>query len=162
MLRKINTNDNVIKILSSIINNSNTQDIDSGLTKEDFLNQKLPTVNIDKEEDNHFVSIINSKDIKLSACAKLLNCVECTNAIMYYSNSFMKWHTNSDNPGKRIYYTYTVGESCFRYIDKNGNDIIDYDNVGWTAREFRVPEQGYLWHTIWTNKKRYAFGFNQR
>jgi hypothetical protein len=164
MFRNIDLNNSVVKILDSIINTCSVADIDRGISKKEFIDQKLPNTNLDWHDmkEGSFITIINIKDKKLAACAKLLNATECTNSIMYYSNSFMKWHTNSDNPGKRIYYTYTLGEACFRYIDADGNDIVDYDNIGWTAREFEIPKEGYLWHTIWSNKPRYAFGFNQK
>jgi hypothetical protein len=73
----------------------------------------------------------------------------------------MLWHTNSDDPGTRIYYTYSNKLSIFRYIDKDTGQIVDdIDNVGWTARKFDITDESNpFWHTIWTSSLRFSFGF---
>lgn len=161
MINLLKPHDDVIRILNKIISEDTTPIIDQGVTKEQFLSQLLPESNREKDpKENHFPIVYDRSNIRLSVCAKLLGADQCTNAILYQPHSMMEWHTNSDNPGTRIYYIYTEGESIFKYIDRQGAEIINRDNIGWTVREFTVPKEELLWHTIWTEKKRYAFGFN--
>ena len=84
----------------------------------------------------------------------------CTNYIAYPPNTIMAWHTNSDTPGVRTYYIYTERPGIFRYIDESGDTVDDYDNVGWTARSFKINPEKPLWHTVWSQGLRFAFGFN--
>jgi hypothetical protein len=163
MIRTLLPDENVIKILNKIIAEDVTIESDYGITKQEFFDQTLPNYDVHKDpKEHHYPLAISSTNIRLSVCAKILGADECTNAILYQPHSMMEWHTNSDNPGTRIYYVYTEGESIFRYIDLNGNEVLSYDNVGWTVREFTIPTDALLWHTIWTEKKRYAFGFNKK
>lgn len=77
----------------------------------------------------------------------------------YPKTGYMGWHTNSNKPCKRVYITYTDGQSFFRY--KKDNDIItDYDDVGITVREFDIPElPEQLWHCVGSYANRFSFGF---
>lgn len=158
----VEPNKNVIKILEHIISKNKVEPKDLGYTKEEFDSQTIPDEDYPDDEDrDKFVFITPNNTFELAACAKLLGATENTNSCFYNPNSFMKWHTNSINAGKRIYYSYSLGEAIFRYQDENGDIITEYDNVGeWTCREFEVPKEGYLWHTIWVKDGRYAFGFN--
>ena len=36
----------------------------------------------------------------------------------YPPTGYMSWHTNSNRPGKRLYITYSTGNSSFRYLNK--------------------------------------------
>lgn len=101
----------------------------------------------------------NSKQI--NTVMNILNANECTNTIIYPKNSMMKWHTNKDNPGKRIYITFSKTPGIFRYIDQKTNQIVDdYDYEGWTQREFFVNQETPLWHCVWASSIRFSFGFN--
>jgi hypothetical protein len=103
---------------------------------------------------------LDSKLIELGNVCQTLGASENTNLLVYGSNSCMGWHTNSDLPGDRIYYTFTTGTALFRYLDSNGRIVDDWDNINaWTVRKFSVQQQKPLWHTIWTEKIRFSFGF---
>jgi hypothetical protein len=91
----------------------------------------------------------------------ILGAHQCTNAIFYAANSCMPWHTNSDNPGKRIYIIYTQTPGIFRYKNPHTNEIVDdIDYVGWTQREFVVDKDNLLWHSVYSPGARFSFGFN--
>jgi len=165
MIEKLNGDDAIKKYLESVINKSAYMwkgIIPAKYTKVDFLNSTPPTENIETDNQRgvffniprHFI------EQEIVAVENLIG-GECTNHIVYPPMSIMKWHTNSNNPGLRTYYTYGVKESIFRYIDKNGNIIDDYDNKGWTVRRFKVDQENLLWHTIWSEGTRFAFGFNE-
>ena len=127
---------------------------------EDFINQPLPTEDVQKVGGD-FKAVANQSNKYVRAAIKLLGAEQSTNAVLYTPQSVMDWHTNSDLVGKRIYYSYTKGNAAFMYINNQGERVIDYDNMGdWTCREFDIKgADNPLWHTIWTEKERYAFGF---
>jgi hypothetical protein len=135
-----------------------------GMDKKHFYDKQVPSQDITNtitDTDNGFRIIYPKDGIKLVVCAKLIGARRCTNAVLYPEMSIMDWHTNSNDVGTRIYYTLTEGEAIFRYIDFDGIEKEDHDNVGmWTVRSFPISDKNLLWHTIWTEKKRYAFGFN--
>lgn len=83
------------------------------------------------------------------------------NVLLYSAPSTMSWHTNSDHGGRRVYLTYTYGQSVFRYLE--GGKVYDsYDEpFTWMAREFYLPEDknNLLWHTIATNSSRISIGY---
>lgn len=161
---KIKANNDVIKILNSIVCSDNTSVKNMGMYKKQFYEQQVPTQDITNptpDPNNGFTTIYPKNGIKVVACARLLGARRCTNALLYPEMSIMDWHTNSNDVGTRIYYTFTEGEAIFRYIDFDGIEKEDHDNVGmWTVRSFPISNKNLLWHTIWTEKKRYAFGFN--
>lgn len=161
---KIKPNNDVIKILNSIVRDDNTCVKNMGMHKKHFYAKQVPDQDITNpiaDIDNGFRLIYPKDGIKLVACVKLLGARRCTNALLYPAMSIMDWHTNSNDVGTRIYYTLTEGEAIFRYIDFDGIEKEDHDNVGtWTVRSFPISDKNLLWHTIWTEKKRYAFGFN--
>lgn len=128
-------------------------------TVEDFLKIEVPTINVDRDCDLNANHIRGPSNKLVSAAGHLLGADQCTNAILYPPMSIMSWHTNLDMPGLRTYYTYTEGRAIFRYY-LNGEYYEDEDNIGWTARQFVIDPEKPLWHTIWTEKPRYAFGFN--
>ena len=80
----------------------------------------------------------------------------------YYPNKgYMGWHTNWNQPNKRLYITYASEDkiSFFRYF-KNGEIVTCYDNKGITIREFDIPEPpNYFWHCVGSECDRYSFGF---
>jgi hypothetical protein len=83
------------------------------------------------------------------------------NAVVYNPMSFMRWHTNSNSPGLRHYFTYTTGRAIFRWRHPKTGEIFDeIDGKGWTYRTFVISPTQPVWHTIWTEKVRLSFGFN--
>tara|TARA_B110000902_G_C14159019_1_gene532505 strand:+ start:614 stop:1120 length:507 start_codon:yes stop_codon:yes gene_type:complete len=86
-----------------------------------------------------------------------------TNAMVYGPMSCMFWHTNSDLIGIRTYYTLSLDKSVFRYKDVDTGEIKeDWDDYGWTAREFEITEANPLWHSVWTAGRRFSFGFTRQ
>jgi hypothetical protein len=166
MIQKLEPNKNVIKALSSHIQKTQYQwsRVPSGsVTRELFDAQELPTRDLTGgyflDGSTHTHLAIMAPKHELNPLAELVGANENTNLIVYGANSCMGWHTNSDMPGDRIYYTFTLGKAIFRYVNQNGQIIDDIDNSGWTVRKFPVQKDPLLWHTIWTEKIRFSFGF---
>jgi len=131
----------------------------SPIAKEQFMSIAVPSEELHKDSKHEFRGLLNDK--QRNTIANLFDLGTCTNAMVYPPMSYMEWHTNSDMPGVRTYYTYTEKEAVFRYVDPNtGNIVDDYDNIGWTRRSFTIDPQRPLWHTIWTEGVRFSFGFN--
>ena len=74
----------------------------------------------------------------------------------------MGWHTNSNTPGRRVYISYSseANVNSFNYV-KNGKIIKDYDDAGWTAREFIVSDapDKLFWHAVDAQIARISMGF---
>lgn len=86
-----------------------------------------------------------------------------SNAIVYNPMSFMPWHTNSNAPGRRHYFTYTQGEAMFRWQHPiTGQTHEEIEIPGWTYRTFVISPSTHLWHTIWTAQTRLSFGFRSK
>lgn len=82
------------------------------------------------------------------------------NAMIYSPMSGMYWHTNSNFPGTRLYYTFSLDKAVFRYKDPATGEIHeDWDDTGWTVRQFDVQEDPLFWHSIWAAGRRFSFGF---
>lgn len=129
-------------------------------TEEEFRSIPLPKSVVFRDTKAEFFPyIVDRQDKFISAAGHLIGADRCSNAIIYPAMSIMDWHTNTDMPGIRTYYTYTEGRAIFRYY-LDGEYHEDEDNIGWTARQFTIDPKAPLWHTIWTEKPRYAFGFN--
>ncbi len=83
---------------------------------------------------------------------------------MYGENGGMSWHTNRDQPGLRVYfsYAYKPNSSYFRYQDPETQEIItDWDGEGWEARVFEINHERHFWHCVGTTSaKRFSAGFN--
>lgn len=136
---------------------------DNGNTKQEFLDAKIPDVDVPHPEtptpnfcyDKDFIieDRIEARILLRQWCRKNGG-KQLTNSIVYKPNTLMKWHTNSDNKGIRRYYTYTNGSAWFAYQDENGKIVYDQDNKGWTIREFETP----VWHSIFTENIRFSFG----
>ena len=80
----------------------------------------------------------------------------------YPPTGYMSWHTNSNAPGKRVYITYSNGNSSFRYLDSDNKVQEDPDNVDApTFREFDIPEEpNRMWHCVRSEDgDRISFGF---
>ena len=100
-------------------------------------------------------------DNLMGKAAELLGCSEITNGMVYGAGSYLDWHTDTHNTGTRIYYTFSKGESIFKYRDVNTGVITSItDTAGWVARKFDItPRTKPLWHSVWTEKQRFSFGF---
>lgn len=168
MTIKIEINPSVTDILSLVITNAKEdwiRIVKSNTSFDDFNNQSFPTTDTMVGEwiNDSARSTIPGGEIKydaIQAAQDIIGADNCSNCIIYQANSAMGWHTNSDNPGTRIYYTYTLGNAIFRFKDHSDNIVDDYDNYGWTARSFHIDSTKPLWHTIWTDQIRFSFGFN--
>ena len=91
----------------------------------------------------------------------ILGAKEVTNALVYSPLSAMAWHTNSNIEGTRLYYTFSLSNSVFKWKDPNTGQIHeDWDERGWTARQFTISKENPLWHCIWTEGRRFSFGYN--
>lgn len=90
----------------------------------------------------------------------LLDAEEMRNATVYAPGNPMLWHTNSDAPGKRLYFVYNQEPgSLFAYVDEYGTVQYEPEPSGWSAREFTIPEEGLFWHAVWAKGVRVCFGF---
>jgi len=63
------------------------------------------------------------------------------------------WHTNSDNPGHRMYLVWAEedNKSFFKWKDPNTGEIITkWEKKGWNVNKFEAP----MWHCLgsWTNR----------
>jgi hypothetical protein len=106
--------------------------------------------------------ITDLKDSSLQKAIELLGADKCTNAFIYPPNTILDWHTNSNDPGIRTYYTYSIKKSIFKYIDPDtGATVLDKDLIGaWTCRSFPIAVEKPIWHTVWSEGIRFAFGFS--
>jgi len=79
-------------------------------------------------------------------------------------NGFMGWHTNSDYPGDRWYFTYNTNDSSFmRYIDPKTEEMITINEPkGWSLNHFIVGDKNTpLWHSVYTGDYRFSFGIRR-
>lgn len=169
LIKKIVPSDEIIKILSKEIQEFGldfAKDKGKGkLSMQAFDNYKNT---IPKTAEIHKASGLwgaygmdRTKEPFIKEVCDLLGAYECTNTMYYAPNSCIDWHTNSDNEGKRVYILFTNKPGIFRYRDPNTGEIIDdYDNVGWTQREFKVTKSAPLWHCVYSPGPRFAYGFN--
>jgi len=89
------------------------------------------------------------------------NSIELSGSFLYPDTGYMGWHTNHDEPCKRLYIVHADEEkaSFFRYVE-DGNIITDFDNKGLTIREFDVyGTKPYFWHCVGSTCNRFSFGF---
>lgn len=79
----------------------------------------------------------------------------------YPPGGYMSWHTNSDQPYKRVYVTFAdkPGKSFFRY--KHGGEIVtEWDKEGVNIRVFEATDKEPLfWHCVFSDCNRVSFGF---
>jgi hypothetical protein len=133
-----------------------------GETEVDFDAQELPEE--DRPSPNaryRLLSKLPSVKDALGEFCKSKGFAANTNAIAYNPMSFMRWHTNSNVPGLRHYFTHTTGRAIFRWRHPKTGEIFDeIDGEGWTYRTFVISPTQPVWHTIWTDKVRLSFGFN--
>jgi hypothetical protein len=165
MVEKIEYDERVVDILKEIILENKKMlrfNINrKKFTFEQFDKLEVPDHNREHERDTTGkVYIANFEDPRLKEVVEILGATHCTNAVVYPPYSMMEWHTNNDMPGYRVYYTFSLKPAVFRYIDPHTKEMIDSpDNVGWTVRRFLVDPDAELWHTVWSENIRFAFGF---
>lgn len=137
-------------------------------TYETFDSKGLPSKNYNTFPSNKFRSLDDGytqrhADIKnyIRNAIKILGAERTTNAIVYPPQSYMGWHTNSDIPGKRIYYTFSTKSAVFKYIHPFTKEVLySKDKIGWNCREFVIDATNPLWHCIYSEGLRFSFGFN--
>lgn len=92
--------------------------------------------------------------------------IHMTGNFFYPYQGFMGWHTNSNHPGTRIYFSYSdEGNSSFSYYDRAADRVVvSPDNKGWTVRGFEIDPNNLLWHAVdcLNESGRFSFGFNTR
>ena len=79
----------------------------------------------------------------------------------YPPGGYMGWHTNSFNPGWRLYITYVdePGKSFFRYRDPSTGKIVTSMDEQWDFRMFRVDRDEPLWHAVYSETNRFSMGY---
>ena len=82
----------------------------------------------------------------------------------YPEGGYMGWHTNSLNPGWRMYLNVAdeAGKSFFRYRDQNTGKIMTSIDAKWNLRIFRLTDSDPLWHSVYSETNRYSFGYQIR
>ena len=140
------------------------------MSEKDFLGynnipeNNLPVDHGVKYSKKGFVNIGLGPDAEklIDQVKDILGYHECTNALRYPEKSYMDWHTNSNVQGLRTYYVYNEKKGIFKYRNPDTGEIInDYDEPGWTKRSFFIHREHLLWHSVWSEGVRYAFGFNK-
>lgn len=81
--------------------------------------------------------------------------VKYTNCIGYPPNGGMDWHTNGNDPGIRIYLSWSENGNSGMVWYKNNQIIVDKDNIGFNIRQFKTP----CWHKVWSKCYRLSLGF---
>jgi hypothetical protein len=133
-----------------------------GFTEADFNTQELPDGDrVVANSGFRLLSQLPSVASALEGFSKEKGFKSNRNAMVYNPMSLMRWHTNSNAPGLRHYFTYTTGRAIFRWRHPETGEVFDeIDKIGWTHRTFFINPSQLLWHTIWTEKVRLSFGFN--
>lgn len=161
---KVEPNPDVCNILGKIVKESHSK---WGLysprystSYEDYSLIEIPkSKNIIQTNAGMPISSINDDNLKKAM--DLLGCNKVTNSYMMGPNERLGWHTNSNLPGFRTYYTLSNGKSLFKYLNPETGEVIeDWDNPGWTARTFKVSGDNLFWHSVWTGTRRFSFGFS--
>jgi hypothetical protein len=157
---RLEPNPVVIKLLNKVIQTANPLVIPdyTKVSKQQFLTMPINDVSKDYKYQTGTLDGFSTR--YLLAAKTILKAEHVRNYRYSYPESYLDWHTDSDFPGTRIYYTYTEDESIFKY-STNGTIEIDYDNVGqWTCRQFTIESDKLLWHSVWNKDLRYIFGFS--
>jgi len=168
MLKRLNPDPEVCKILAKFILDTKMfwSLKDSGLEKMSVEEWKTfkPTGNFDIPRATNCVNLAPDTMArkKLQHVADMIGATRLTNYNYYPKGNYLTWHTNSDVQGMRTYYSFcSGGYSCFRYIDPDTKEIIDVvDNKGWNVNQFTVSKEKPLWHTVYSDTRRFSFGFN--
>jgi hypothetical protein len=129
------------------------------LTMDAFLERPVPKYDIPQSNSAamYFASDEKHRDT-LSKCTDILGHERNTNACMMFKGTQLPWHTNSNRPGIRIY--YSKGGGAFKFLDEHGLQQISVDNEnGWTVRQFELPKNRPFWHSVYATSNRFSFGF---
>lgn len=80
---------------------------------------------------------------------------------LYPPGGYMGWHTNSLNPGWRIYISLSdvPEQSWFRYQEPESKKIVDLTDQKISFRLFKVCKKVPLWHAVYSDTYRYSLGF---
>lgn len=113
----------------------------------------------------HFIDIQDSLYSKFGSGVR----INCSATFLYPdTEGFMGWHTNNRegvNP-LRIYVVYAKegGISFFRYINKKGHMVTDYDKQGWNIRAFQPGDHTTpFWHCVYSGSTtRISYGYKIR
>jgi hypothetical protein len=161
---KVKPNTLVIKELQNVINKHSHKIVFTEQSTDTFAEF---STRVRPDKDMPLVSAnrnyrIDLEDSSLQKAIELLGADKCTNASIYPPSTILDWHTNSDDPGIRTYYTYSIKQSIFKYIDPDTSvAVLDEDHIGsWTCRSFLITAEKPLWHTVWSEGVRFAFGFS--
>jgi len=91
--------------------------------------------------------------------------VNPTGVFRYPPGSICNWHTNSNLPGKRVYFVWVEDsdKSFFRYFDNTTSNVVtNYDKKGWHLNDFDVSDDDaqLFWHCVCSeNTFRKSLGF---
>ena len=155
---------NYIKTVPSPWKSSNVKQNISSKALYKILNQKK---DIPRAKGEYSTMLIHQTDFHSDIVELLSTEVFKTHSIilsgfyLYEQNQSMMWHTNSNEPGLRLYLTYVPEskKSFFRYMDHTGEIITSYDNEGWSYRIFKPSKENPLWHCVYSDTERYSIGF---
>ena len=162
MIKIIEVNKIVIEALEELISQINIHDPPKTLkimSMDAFLQRPVPKFDIPHSSAGamHFAGEEEYRDI-LGKCTDILGHERNTNACMMFKSTQLPWHTNSNRPGIRTY--YSKGGGVFKFLDEHGVQQISVDNEnGWTVREFELPKVKPFWHSVYASSNRFSFGF---
>lgn len=138
-------------VSSEHLNNLLIKDINLETSKEQNIIKLYHQYTDSLEKISNIIKMIYNKEVNLSGF------------FLYPKNGFMGWHTNSDNPCKRLYISIADedGQSYFRYYDTLKKQIVtDYDSTDIILREFDVTNhKPYFWHCVYSKCNRLSIGF---
>lgn len=81
---------------------------------------------------------------------------------VYPPGGGLGWHTNSENPGRRVYCIWAEeNQACFFRAYDQANETIEtlHEPSGWSIRSFVIPEPPEaLWHCVSAGSHRFALG----
>ncbi|NBT50184.1 MAG: hypothetical protein EBT12_01295 [Marivivens sp.] len=158
-----------VSILGNVINDTKERWLDfpvgPDVSEKTFFAQPVPKVEVYKKSAGQPSLLVTPLDFvrqmpRLKEVAERIGAKEVKNHCAYMPRTMMPWHTNRDEPGQRTYLTLTTGRALFRWMDNEGVLHTEEDVInGWTMRSFEVSQDYPMWHSIWTEKTRFSFGF---
>lgn len=162
-------------ILSSILNSVNldqyTDTVEEdrhAVTSREALEEAIKHGDIQKDSDApltlirdqfnthlHFLGILVARHFGVKHCRN-------TGYFMYHKNGFMRWHTNSNEEGTRIYISYPFDDAEFKYMDPETKKthVIKENKLKWQMKSFKITKSAPLWHSVSTSGLRLSIGYN--
>lgn len=133
---------------------------------EDELSQLILNGDVEKSQHSSFVDFALPKQIGIELSKGLLKQFpnldpRPSGSVFYGPKDFMRWHTNSNSPGIRLYFTHADEDhkSFFRYRNPfTGQVITSWDTKGWQCRAFDVSKNSLFWHCIHSDTNRLSVG----